>query len=172
MQTTGFETWLRTEKKMSENTISSRISNCRRVEKHEGDLDVEFDTDCLSGLLSRLTYSSKDAQAGKPPKHRIRIDGNACEGTMTLKNAVSRYREFRLLSSTTTDPSSGLIAKKIDDLTELVQELSARYAQRLDRIEGVLETLNQGHAKTKEQHIEILRILREITGTNRDAASG
>ena len=91
---------------------------------------------------------------------------------MTLKNAVSLYREFRLLSSTTTDPSSGLIAKKIDDLTELVQELSARYAQRLDRIEGVLETLNQGHAKTKEQHIEILRILREITGTNRDAASG
>lgn len=170
MRTTGFETWLRTERRMRTNTISSRISNCKRVEKHEGDLDVEFDTDGLRSLLSRLTYSSSDAQAGKPPKHRIRIDGNACEGTKTLKNAVSLYRDFRLLSRAKTDSSSDLIAKKIDDLTALVQELSARYDQRFDGIEGVLETLNQGHAKTKEQHIEILRILREITGTNRDAS--
>ena len=85
MQEARFRVWL--ERGRSAGTVNSRISNCRRVERYEGDLDARYDADGLAGLTDRLNPSD--------PKHTIPIKGNSYNGTATLKSAVNLYRDFR-----------------------------------------------------------------------------
>ena len=91
----SFEAWLDTVRGISAPTIRSRISNCKRVEQFEGDLDSLFDNDGLASLLERLTYSTEDATYRRRPKHMVPINGDVGTGTATLKTAVTLYREFR-----------------------------------------------------------------------------
>jgi serine/threonine protein kinase len=95
MREQEFRSWLATHRNLGEQTIGSRISNCRTVERHEGDLDNQFDQDKLQELTRRLTYSSRDQVANKPALHNIPIDGNVYNGTATLRSAVSLYKQFR-----------------------------------------------------------------------------
>ena len=85
MQETRFKIWL--ERGRSAGTVNSRISNCRRVERYEGDLDAHYDVDGLVSLTDRLNPSD--------PKHKIQTNDNIYNGTATLKSAVSLYRDFR-----------------------------------------------------------------------------
>ena len=91
----SFEAWLDTVRGLNARTIGSLISNCKRVERYEGDLDPQFDNDGLGSLLERLTYSTEDATNRKRPKHTVPIHGDVHAGTATLKTAVSLYRNFR-----------------------------------------------------------------------------
>ena len=86
-----FEHWLRTKKDYQESTINSRISNCKRVEKYEGNLDNHFETDELEGLIEDLTYSRED----KRQKHKVPINGDFYKGSATLKQAVKLYCDFK-----------------------------------------------------------------------------
>ena len=101
MQEARFRVWL--GERMKYNTVGSRISNCRRVERYEDDLDVHYGVDRLAGLLDRLNSSR--------PEHKIPIDGNLSKGTATLKNAVRLYRDFRNAGAGTTGPT-GARAKR------------------------------------------------------------
>ena len=87
MKEVPFRLWLKVERGLSAGTVSSRISNCRRVERHECDLDAHYDSDKLDGLLQRLNPGE--------PEHGIPIAGDVYNGTATLKNAVSLYCDFR-----------------------------------------------------------------------------
>ena len=40
MKAAPFRVWLKGERGLSAGTVGSLISNCRRVERHEGDLDA------------------------------------------------------------------------------------------------------------------------------------
>ena len=82
-----FKVWLSGARELGAGTAGSRISNCKRVEQYEGDLDVLYDSDGLSGLMDRLNP--------KRPEHKVPINGNIYNGTATLKNAVGLYRDFR-----------------------------------------------------------------------------
>ena len=97
MKEVPFRVWLKVERGMSAGTVGSRISNCRRVERHEGDLDAHYDSDELDGLLQRLNPEE--------PAHGIAIAGDVYNGTATLKNSVSLYCDFRKGGSRTV--SSG-----------------------------------------------------------------
>ena len=90
-----FEKWLNTVKELDARTIGSRIRNCKRVERFEGDLQSQFDTDGLSSLMERLTYSTEDARCRREPKHSVPINGDVRTGTATLKAAVGLYRDYR-----------------------------------------------------------------------------
>jgi len=83
-----FRTWLHECKKMNKNTISSRLSNCKRIEKFEGNLDDMFMRDKLESIIGKLEYSS-----GKQ-EHSIPINGDVYNGTATLRSAVRLYQEF------------------------------------------------------------------------------
>lgn len=98
MQEEAFRNWLAIEKGLSETSTTARTSICRRVERHEGDLDAHWDADGLQRLLDRLTYSRDDLRNGRPPAHGIEIDGDVYSGTITLKAAVASYGEFRYQS--------------------------------------------------------------------------
>ena len=95
MREERFKDWLVTVHGLGERTADNRLSNCRRVEAHEGNLDRQWEEDELVDLIDRLTYSRQDQRDGRRPRHRIGIDGDIYNGTATLKQAVVRYREFR-----------------------------------------------------------------------------
>ena len=94
MQTDRFAAWLRAEG-LSERTIHSRLSTCRRLETYEGDLDEHFDSDGLRRLLDDLAYSTDDERRGAPPRHKVPIEGNMRNGSATLKNAATLYWQYR-----------------------------------------------------------------------------
>ena len=94
MQDQAFRKWLRDVKRQKETVVASRLSNCRRVEQHKGDLDTHWNKDGLNALLRQFEYSKEDQRSARPPKHGIRIDGNPYTGTQTLKQAIGLYREF------------------------------------------------------------------------------
>lgn len=87
MQRQRFEAWLAGERELAPKTVRSRINNCERVERYEGDLDAHYAADELAGLLDRLNPAK--------PKHKIPIKGNVYKGTATLRSAVRLYRDFR-----------------------------------------------------------------------------
>lgn len=87
-----FQRWL--SDRYDDRTCSSRLSNCRRIEEFEGDLDEHFSRNGMSELLQRLTYSRDDLAAGRLPEHRIPIAGDVYTGTATLRTAANLYRRF------------------------------------------------------------------------------
>ena len=80
---------------LAERTVTARISNCRRVERYEGELDDHFKADRMVSLMRCLAYSTEDAIQNRPARHNIPIVGNVRNGTATLKQAAGLYQEFR-----------------------------------------------------------------------------
>lgn len=76
-------------------TVQSRVSNCKNVERYEGDLDRQYETDKFRALLERLKYSTGDQHLNKPPAHKVPINGDVRNGTATLRSAVTLYKQFR-----------------------------------------------------------------------------
>ncbi len=93
MQEQLFRTWLRDVRGLSKAAIRDAVARCKRVEKHEGDLDSHWKADGLHGLIDQLTYSRDDERDGRPP--RIPINGEHVHNTMaSLKSAVTNYRKL------------------------------------------------------------------------------
>ena len=90
-----FKIWLDQENGSDFRTIQSRMSNCRTVENHEGDLDEHFIKDNGLSLLDRLSYSTDDERNQVPTKHKVPINGNFRTGSATLKQAVKLYMTFK-----------------------------------------------------------------------------
>lgn len=94
MKENEFRNWL--IRLYDSHTVNSRVSNCKRVESFEGDLDDHYASDKGQLILSKLSYSRYDQLHQISPKHRIPIDGNKYTGTSTFKSAVNLY--FKYLS--------------------------------------------------------------------------
>ena len=102
--------WLHGVRELAPRTIDSRIANCERVERFEGDLDGHFDADGLQHLMGPLTYSSDDARYGRVPRHKMSIDDDFRNGRATLKSAVNLYHPLRISipdAGATPAPSGG-----------------------------------------------------------------
>ena len=173
-----FKDWLQVDRKQIATTIASRVSNCRRVERFEGDLDDHYDADGLKGLLDRLNPGE--------PRHRIPIDGDASDGTATLKSAVRLYRDFRNASSRVprwtgqeeamNDQSNGYMAEIRDslqkirgDITEIRSEikdmrgdinvLSRRMDELPDRLERQIRiAVARDQARMATEYAERLEV--------------
>ena len=92
MQEQPFRAWLRDVQELRMDYIRNLVSQCRRVERHDGDLDSHWKSDGLKEVLDRLTYSREDERDGRPP--RIPIDGDVYNATAMLKSAVGYYCDF------------------------------------------------------------------------------
>ncbi len=95
MDADGYLRWLLSSKGLKRATCLSRVSNCAKVERYEGDLDAFYAQDRLGALLARLTYTTDDERRDARSKHSIPVKGNLRRTTATLKSAVVLYRDFR-----------------------------------------------------------------------------
>ena len=95
MQENDFIRYLKDVCNLAERTVTARVSNCRRVERYEGDLDDHFQADRMVSLMHSLTYSTEDATQNRPARHNMPIVGNVRNGTATLKQAAGLYQQFR-----------------------------------------------------------------------------
>ena len=87
MQEEKFRAWLIIDRRLTPRYVLNAVARCRRIERHEGDLDARYNRDQLIGLLKRL-------KPGRP-KHKVPINGNIYAGTAALQSAVHLYRDFR-----------------------------------------------------------------------------
>ncbi|MBM9521267.1 hypothetical protein JWG39_15715 [Desulforhopalus vacuolatus] len=100
MKENEFEKWLideyvtRNGTRLQKRPRSDAKSRCKRVEKHEGNLDSHYKMDGMRSLLNSLAYSKSDQDAGVSPKHSIPIEGDILNGTASLRNAVNLYCQF------------------------------------------------------------------------------
>ena len=100
MKENEFEKWLIDEyvtingTRLQKQPRSDAKLRCKRVEKHEGNLDSHYKKDGLRSLLNSHAYRKSDQDAGVSPKHSIPIDGNILNGTASLRNAVNLYFQF------------------------------------------------------------------------------
>ena len=104
MREASFKGWLGDERELSTKTVASRISDCKRIERHEGNLDVHYDADGLASLIARLNP--------RRPGHKVPIQGNSYHGTATLKSAVGLYRAFRNAGGGRADSTQAPQAKR------------------------------------------------------------
>ena len=106
MQEKPFSAWLKDEKKYQRETIRSRLENCRTIQRHEGDLDAQWEADRLEALLDRFSYSKDDERHDRPPRHRVPIGGVVYTRTATLKQAIGLYKAFRDAQSDKRDSAA------------------------------------------------------------------
>jgi len=195
MQTAQFKNWLWDVAGLSGRTIGARLSNCKRLEHYEGDLDEHFDADGMAHLLARLVYTRTDERNSAPTRHRIPIYGNRRTGTATLKSAAVLYRDFRKsladtfgsstrdetmrrrqrsswhgeAQSSETDHRMGVFENWLRDHTELSTGSIGSYVancKRLERYEGDLDA----HF-AKDRMASLLARLTYSTADERHAAS-
>ncbi|MFD2606222.1 endonuclease NucS domain-containing protein [Euzebyella marina] len=117
MNLAAFKVWLDEENGSDYRTIQSRISNCRTVENHEGDLDEHYAKDNGLSLLERLSYSTEDQRNDLPANHKIPINGNLRTGSATLKQAVKLYMAYK---SSNFEPDES--SNKSFDLKQSLEE--------------------------------------------------
>ena len=65
----GYQKWLLSVKGLKRSTCQSRISNCAKVERYEGDLDLHYERDRLESLLQRLSYTADDERREHKQQH-------------------------------------------------------------------------------------------------------
>ena len=99
MDEKGFQIYLNTCN-LTSRVIGDYISRSKRVEKHEGNLDLYFKTDGGASLIRKLTYSKEDEKSCRAPLHSIKFTGTKgyktiYDGTASLKNAIEAYFEFK-----------------------------------------------------------------------------
>jgi 5-methylcytosine-specific restriction enzyme B len=98
-----FRAWMQAQGQAS-NTVSTRLADARRVERHYGDLDEAFEADGFAAILEDLAYSAEDNAAGEPNTSKIQIDGDPYKSLASYRSALSVYRQFR---ESGTGPSAG-----------------------------------------------------------------
>ena len=102
-------------------TVSTRISDLKRLENQYGDLDELYDGDRFAALLDKLRYSKEDERQGRPNPSGLQIDGNLYNNLSHFRSTLNVYRDYREATSETGaveyrwDPYLDRAAKIIDD---------------------------------------------------------
>lgn len=94
MKEDEFRAWMQAQGQVP-NTVSTRLADARRVERHYGDLDEAFEQNGFASILEDLAYSAEDNAAGKPNTSKIQIDGDPYKSLASYRSALSVYRQFR-----------------------------------------------------------------------------
>lgn len=93
MRSDDFKAWLVAQGQASA-SISTRLSDARRVQSLYGDLDQAFEGDRFEAILADLAYSKPDEANGRPNPSRIEIDGNVYNSLASYRAAVTAYLKF------------------------------------------------------------------------------
>mgnify|MGYP000902508242 CR=1 FL=1 len=95
MDSKAFVTWLVIVRGLKKKVAENRSSNCSKVEKALGDLDLHYRKDDGKELLELLQYSKADEREKLPARHGMDIKGIVYDNTATYRQAVKKYMEFK-----------------------------------------------------------------------------
>lgn len=93
MRADGFKAWLSAQGQ-AQSSVSTRVSDARRVEAHYGDLDEAFGRDRLEAIMATLAYGAADRAAGRPNPSRLPIDGDLYDSLASYRAALKAYGLF------------------------------------------------------------------------------
>lgn len=93
MRETEYQGWLKAEGS-AVSTVSTRLSDARRVELHYGDLDAAYVEDGFKAILAALAYNKADEQAGRINPSAIPVTGSIYNSLASYRSAVTTYRRF------------------------------------------------------------------------------
>lgn len=94
MKEAAFRAWM-AKQGNSPGTISTRISDGRRIEAHYGDLDEEYEKDRFASILETLKYSTADRDASRPNPSRLEIQGELYGSLGPYRSVLLVYSKFR-----------------------------------------------------------------------------
>lgn len=94
MRETEYRAWLGAQGQ-APSTISTRLSDARRVEAHYSELDEAFDLDRCESLLAGLRYTAADRAAGRPNPSKLEVDGDVYDSLGSYRSAITTYCRFR-----------------------------------------------------------------------------
>ena len=104
MQDNAFKAALSAEGQAA-SSVSTRLSDARRIEEHFGNLDAAFDQDGCAAIMQALTYTASDQAAGRPNPSGMPIEGNLYDSLRSYRAALSAYIRFLNASQTNGDES-------------------------------------------------------------------
>ena len=133
---------------------NSRISNLRRIEAANGDLDAIHDEDDFASVLSDLNYSTNDARSSAPNRARVTINGDLRTGLATLRSALSKYMRFRqeVARAMLPDAMDEYSPAPLEDITgeareltfSLERDLQAALRRSIDQLDPGLTIVDGG----------------------------
>lgn len=93
MKEAEFKAWMEAEG-YSRGTISTRMTDVRRIEQAYGDLDRLPDGQTLESLRTALEYSKADKRADRPNPSRFTVDGDLYDSLATFRATLNFYQRF------------------------------------------------------------------------------
>jgi hypothetical protein len=133
MRTDAFRTWL-SDQGQAASSVSTRISDARRVETHYGDLDAAYARDGFSEILAALAYTTADRQSGAPNPSRLPIQGDLYDGLASYRAAVTAYGRFALDNQEESPSQADRIRRFA--LDTIVTPARLRAEQEVDIVSG------------------------------------
>ena len=84
MQTDSYRSWL-VQRGLVQSSVSTRISDTKRVERHYGDLDELYAKNGLAGVLQELQYSADDKRRNATNPSKLSITGDLYNSLRVLQ---------------------------------------------------------------------------------------
>ena len=112
MNEEGFRDWL--EKNYRKNTVQTKMSEARQLNRAYGDLDDLYDEDELNAVMETLRYSASDKADDKPNPSNVPLASDLYRDLSNLRTTVNYYRRFRG-EGTIMRPDAPAVYKAIDE---------------------------------------------------------
>ena len=138
-----YKGWLeQLEPKLAATTVNKDISLARKVEKHYGDLDQQYDQDELRAVVADLKYSTEDSRQQKPNPSKIHIDGDIRVMLGAYRNSTEKYCKFR--RETHHDASESDDSTDAGQLMGLERDFQVALRKEIGQLEDGLEVIDDG----------------------------
>ena len=126
---------------MQPRSVGTYLSDAKRVDEAYGDLDEQYSTDQLEGLLEELTSEIRQGSSSK-----MQIRGDARGALSSYKTAVNKYREYRHTqdkSDQTGDSTSRSEARETQ-LLGLERDMQSALRKAIEQLEPGLVIADGG----------------------------
>ena len=144
LDTHGYRAWLE-QRGLKPASVSTYISDAKRVEDYYGDLDKLYPEDRLAGVLQELLYSADDARRKRPNPSKIPVP-NPVNSLASYRATVRKYCEYRETDVARPDPD--YVAQDEDDgrarLIGLERDLQAALRDCIEQLEPGLDIVDGG----------------------------
>jgi hypothetical protein len=140
MMEAKFQSWLEQRFPPPVGTAVSRLSNCKRVEEAQGDLDEHYDKDRMASLFKVLMYSMDDKRAGRQNPSNIPHTSPPAEPRSGLASSLARVSRCWLIGSCFRDQPYSDVEHKVRPGPAEHDRKPIAYADQEEDVHGAPKT--------------------------------